>query len=82
VPLAGFEPARCCHHQILSLARLPVPPQGHWVRISAIWGGDHSDGSPGVNVIGFRAILPPHRLVDRQGGAMALSDRCFSAGIA
>ena len=28
VPLAGFEPARCCHHQILSLARLPVPPQG------------------------------------------------------
>ena len=29
VPLAGFEPARCCHHQILSLARLPVPPQGH-----------------------------------------------------
>jgi hypothetical protein len=28
VPLAGIEPARCCHHQILSLARLPVPPQG------------------------------------------------------
>src|SRR5689334_11503730 len=30
VPLAGIEPARCCHHQILSLARLPVPPQGQW----------------------------------------------------
>src|SRR4051812_22376216 len=28
VPLAGIEPARCCHHLILSQARLPVPPQG------------------------------------------------------
>ena len=25
VPVAGLEPARCCHHQILSLARLPIP---------------------------------------------------------
>ena len=29
VPLAGLEPARCCHQQILSLPRLPIPPQGH-----------------------------------------------------
>ena len=29
VPLAGLEPARCCHHLILSQARLPIPPQGH-----------------------------------------------------
>src|SRR5262249_44250571 len=28
VPLAGLEPARCCHHLILSQARLPIPPQG------------------------------------------------------
>jgi hypothetical protein len=28
VPLAGLEPARCCHQQILSLPRLPIPPQG------------------------------------------------------
>src|SRR5262249_17087151 len=27
VPLAGLEPARCCHHLILSQARLPIPPQ-------------------------------------------------------
>ena len=33
VPLAGIEPARPCGHQILSLARLPVPPQGHGRRI-------------------------------------------------
>src|SRR5262249_13878036 len=28
VPLAGLEPARCRHQQILSLPRLPIPPQG------------------------------------------------------
>ena len=38
VPLAGFEPARCCHHQILSLARLPVPPQGQSAAIIAAEG--------------------------------------------
>ncbi len=26
VPEEGIEPTRCYHHQILSLARLPVPP--------------------------------------------------------
>jgi hypothetical protein len=31
VPLAGLEPARCCHHLILSQARLPIPPQGQGV---------------------------------------------------
>jgi hypothetical protein len=29
VPLAGLEPARPCGQQILSLPRLPIPPQGH-----------------------------------------------------
>ncbi len=29
VPLAGIEPARLEGQQILSLPRLPVPPQGH-----------------------------------------------------
>src|SRR6185312_7055502 len=46
VPLAGVEPARCCHHQILSLARLPVPPQGHH---AILGGGDHSDARRPVN---------------------------------
>jgi hypothetical protein len=32
VPLAGLEPARCCHHLILSQARLPIPPQGQAAR--------------------------------------------------
>lgn len=26
IPRVGIEPTRCHHHQILSLARLPVPP--------------------------------------------------------
>ena len=26
VPLAGVEPARCCHRGILSPLRLPIPP--------------------------------------------------------
>ena len=25
MPAAGLEPARCCHQQILSLPRLPIP---------------------------------------------------------
>jgi hypothetical protein len=29
VPLAGLEPARPYGQQILSLPRLPIPPQGH-----------------------------------------------------
>lgn len=28
VPGTGIEPAHCCQYQILSLARLPVPPSG------------------------------------------------------
>ena len=29
MPRVGIEPTRCCHHQILSLARLPVSPPRH-----------------------------------------------------
>lgn len=29
VPRAGLEPARAIAHQILSLARLPIPPPRH-----------------------------------------------------
>lgn len=29
VPRAGLEPARAIAHQILSLARLPIPPYPH-----------------------------------------------------
>ena len=42
VPLAGLEPARCCHHLILSQARLPIPPQG-------LDRCDHSGEAQGVN---------------------------------
>ena len=27
--VTGIEPVRCCHHRILSPARLPVPPHQH-----------------------------------------------------
>ncbi|MEN9701339.1 MAG: hypothetical protein RIR55_654, partial [Bacteroidota bacterium] len=30
VPRTGIEPALPCDNQILSLARLPVPPSGHY----------------------------------------------------
>ena len=26
MPMMGLEPIRCCHRQILSLLRLPIPP--------------------------------------------------------
>ena len=29
MPMAGVEPARSCLHQILSLARLPIPSHRH-----------------------------------------------------
>ena len=29
VPMEGVEPTRPCGHQILSLARLPIPPHRH-----------------------------------------------------
>ena len=29
VPVVGVEPTRCCHHEILSLARLPIPSHRH-----------------------------------------------------
>ena len=41
VPLAGLEPARPCGQQILSLSRLPIPPQGH--------AADHSRAARPVN---------------------------------
>ena len=43
VPGTGVEPARPCEHQILSLARLPIPPPGH---------GARSYGSQRVSSIG------------------------------
>ncbi len=30
VPRTGIEPALPCGNQILSLARLPIPPSGLW----------------------------------------------------
>src|SRR6185295_4218025 len=54
VPLAGLEPARCCHHLILSQARLPIPPQGLV--------GDHSGEGQPVN--GPIPLPPSHRYMD------------------
>ena len=36
VPVVGVEPTRCCHHEILSLARLPIPSHRHFIRYLAI----------------------------------------------
>ncbi len=37
VPVVGVEPTRCCHHRILSPARLPIPSHrrndGHYIII-------------------------------------------------
>gem|GEM_PF-2113914 len=37
VPMEGFEPTRPFGHQILSLARLPVPPHRHTHLFSPNW---------------------------------------------
>ena len=34
MPRTGIEPALPCDNQILSLARLPVPPSGHYYLIT------------------------------------------------
>ena len=47
VPLAGLEPARCCHHLILSQARLPIPPQGQAAGIIAA----KREGSTGTQLL-------------------------------
>lgn len=36
VPRTGIEPALPCENKILSLARLPVPPSGHWLRVAIL----------------------------------------------
>lgn len=38
VPEAGLEPARPCGQQILSLARLPIPPLGHVLSACVVYG--------------------------------------------
>ena len=58
VPLAGLEPARCFHHLILSQARLPIPPQGHFCGAS---GADNSGGTVTVNgaALPYGTLPPP-----------------------
>lgn len=36
MPVMGLEPIRCCHQQILSLPRLPVPTHRHVVKPTKI----------------------------------------------
>ena len=78
VPLAGLEPARCCHHLILSQARLPIPPQGPRAdysggrpRVNAgftlplvgpLWGGSRAQAS-GVGVGVWRRASPSQRRI-------------------
>src|SRR5207244_10559186 len=62
VALTGLEPARCCHHLILSQARLPIPPQGLDRR-------DHSGGARGVN--GPIPLPLSHRYMGRWSMATA-----------
>ena len=44
VPMEGVEPTRPCGHQILSLARLPIPPHRH----SKSAGGKSNQGWRGM----------------------------------
>jgi hypothetical protein len=44
VPMEGVEPTRPCGHQILSLARLPIPPHRH----SKSAGGKSNQGWRGL----------------------------------
>ena len=71
VPLAGLEPARCCHHLILSQARLPIPPQGPSAQILSetrtlfgIMRPDHTGaGGRGSTIVeGRRAGVNRHRV--------------------
>ena len=55
VPLAGLEPARCRHQQILSLPRLPIPPQGQG-------GGSYLPLAGGQRPHYMAACAPPARL--------------------
>ncbi len=34
MPVMGLEPIRCCHQQILSLPRLPIPTHRHAVKLT------------------------------------------------
>lgn len=38
VPRTGIEPALPCENQILSLARLPIPPSGHYLFSYLLYG--------------------------------------------
>src|SRR6516225_3510751 len=71
VPLAGLEPARCCHHLILSQARLPIPPQG-------LDRCDHSGEAQGVN--GPIPLPPSHRYMGRGSmGTTAIGEQATPA---
>ena len=62
VPLAGLEPARCCHHLILSQARLPIPPQGQAGGIIAA----KREGSTGPHVLSV-SLLSSRSLIRSSG---------------
>ncbi len=74
VPLAGLEPARCCHHLILSQARLPIPPQGQAGGIIAA----KREGSTGPHVLSV-SLLSSRSLI-RSSGPWVSGSRCARPG--
>src|SRR5947209_5398714 len=59
VPLAGLEPARRCHHLILSQARLPLPPQGHVPMIMGPGASFNASGTGGFSSLDGLRIRAP-----------------------
>ena len=56
--LAGLEPARPCGQQILSLSRLPIPPQGRLKQLLELFDAEARvghDAAHGVGVDGIAA---------------------------
>ena len=55
VPRTGLEPARPCEHQPLKLARLPIPPPGHRLKLSVVGCSLFVAGA----IPGFSLRIPP-----------------------
>ena len=64
VPLAELEPARCFHHLILSQARLPIPPQGQFLRMVLSENRQPSPLEPGTS---FSDRRPSAGIIARRG---------------
>jgi hypothetical protein len=52
VPERGLEPPLPCENQVLNLARLPVPPFGHYFDSTLLASLSAMNGSPRTNSVG------------------------------